>query len=364
MRLVLTADDTTGALETAAGCADAGWTVDVVPHAALSTGAAPAAPMTVVDLRSRHATAEEAAARVRHVLGTTSPRAHKIDSTLRGNWPAEVAALRGAGRVVVIVPAYPAAGRVCVDGIVSEHGVPVDRSAHAGDPRSPVRTARPASLLPGAIELDDADRLARWLRTAAAGDAAVVDAVDDAAVEAAVAVLAEWPDVVLVGTARVLAALVARDAPAHRVAASGPGIALERPVLVVAGSAHPVSRAQVVQVRHAAMPSVHVLAAPVERRDDPAAVVATLAAEARRSVGALGIATVVVLGGDTAEALIGDQVVHVHGSLGVGIARGTVTIGGHEVTLVSKPGAFGDADTVAALLGIGSGTADSTTGDT
>lgn len=369
MRLVLTADDTTGALETAAAWADAGWSTVVASHErsiAVDDGAAVDHEVTVIDLRSRHATPEVAAARL---AAAGAPVAHKIDSTLRGNWAAEIGALRADGRVVVMVPSYPAAGRVCVGGVVSEHGVPVDRSAHADDPRSPVRSARPATEVPGAVELADAESLAGWLTGAAGGDVAVVDAPDDASLTAAVVAVAAVRaggrgDVVLVGTAGVLGELARQLAAPLDVVPRVFAADLERPVLVVAGSAHPVARAQAASVRATAMRHVHVLMAPEQRRSDPARVVASLAREARRTVELLGIATVVVLGGDTAEAVIGDSIVRVHGSLGVGVAVGTAAIGGHDVTLVSKPGAFGDAGTVTRLLGTppDSGTNDGTNG--
>ena len=48
--LLVTADDSTGATEAGASCADAGWVVEVVPF----TAAGSAAECVVVDLRSRH----------------------------------------------------------------------------------------------------------------------------------------------------------------------------------------------------------------------------------------------------------------------------------------------------------------------
>ena len=96
--LVVTADDTTGALESAARAADEGWTTTVVPF-----GPAPVADArcTVIDLRSRHLGAGSAAQRMRSALRSAPVRAHKIDSTLRGNWPDELAAAVGEGRRVL-----------------------------------------------------------------------------------------------------------------------------------------------------------------------------------------------------------------------------------------------------------------------
>ena len=114
--MLVTADDSTGAIEAGAACADVGWTVDAVPFAV--AGSVPTrveCDCTVIDLRSRHVTQNEARARI--VAATTSAhRVHKIDSTLRGNWSSELAALVDSGRRIVLIPAHPRTGRVCVGG--------------------------------------------------------------------------------------------------------------------------------------------------------------------------------------------------------------------------------------------------------
>ncbi|MGZ4806817.1 MAG: four-carbon acid sugar kinase family protein, partial [Ilumatobacteraceae bacterium] len=86
--LVVTADDSTGATEAAAACADAGWSVEVVPFGVASSTDG----CVVVDLRSRHIDPDEARRRITTVA-TDARRVHKIDSTLRGNWAAELSAI-------------------------------------------------------------------------------------------------------------------------------------------------------------------------------------------------------------------------------------------------------------------------------
>lgn len=364
--LTVSADDCTGALESAALCADAGWrttmtasTVDPVP-APVGT-----ATCVVVDLRSRHLTGAEAAARLAAVARRRGHRAHKIDSTLRGNWADELTAAAAGGSRVVLIPAYPEAGRACRGGVVLEHGVPVDRTAHGRDPRSPSRTSRPASLLPGAVELSGAAELRAWL---AAGDGrvAVVDATTRADVDELVAASLAHDDVLVAGPAAVIGA-VARTHPA----APRPSVPrtraarLVRPVLVVVGSAHPASHAQVDALAAAGVPVVEptptgdagvpdapvlVLAAPPERGDAHAGASGALATAARQLVRSGRVATVVVVGGDTAEAVIGDALVSVHGSLGVGIALASVRLEGHELALVTKPGGFGGPATLVDLM--------------
>src|SRR5919202_6182911 len=64
----------------------------------------------------------------------------KLDSTLRGNVAAELAAALGGARRerLVVAPAFPAAGRTTVGGIQRLRGVPVAETELANDPHTPV----------------------------------------------------------------------------------------------------------------------------------------------------------------------------------------------------------------------------------
>ena len=324
-----------------------------MPHSAL-LAAAPGA--TVVDLRSRHVPAGVAAQRLLVVLDQRganvepwSPvRVHKIDSTLRGNWATEIAAAVASGRRVLMLPSYPAAGRVCRGGVVTEHGTPVHRSRHADDVRSPVVTSRPASVLEGAEELSTAADVSAWL--SGSGYVAVADAGDDDELDQVVR-LACADELLLVGTAAVVGAAARHiGASTSGAARIGPGARLAPPVLVVCGSLHPVSRAQVDVLAQRRDPSVVVVASSTDRTDDPGAVVEALAEHAHRVARTMGAATVVLLGGDTAAAFVGERIVRVAGSIGVGVALGSITIDGRDVALVAKPGAFGSANTLVDLM--------------
>src|ERR687896_800397 len=67
----------------------------------------------------------------------------KLDSTLRGNVAAELAAALGGARRerVVVAPAFPAAGRTTAGGIQRVRGAPVDETEIANDPNTPVSEA-------------------------------------------------------------------------------------------------------------------------------------------------------------------------------------------------------------------------------
>jgi len=173
------ADDLTGALGSAARLREGGvetlvvWRPEDLPEAFRPRG-------VVVDMRTRdaasgpRATAEAWARRLRD-LGCTRFE-QRIDSTLRGA-PAEEldGLLEGAGladAVVVAVPAFPDAGRVCADG-----------RQRASGTRRAVEVA-PALFGSAAAEVVGAHEVVERVR---AGRAArfVVDGVDDADLRAA-----------------------------------------------------------------------------------------------------------------------------------------------------------------------------------
>jgi len=64
----------------------------------------------------------------------------KIDSSLRGNWGAEVDAVMDVFRpdFAVIAPAFPRMGRTTRNGIHQIDGIPVDRTEMSRDPKTPV----------------------------------------------------------------------------------------------------------------------------------------------------------------------------------------------------------------------------------
>ncbi|MFN8022727.1 MAG: four-carbon acid sugar kinase family protein [Acidimicrobiales bacterium] len=346
---IATADDTTGALETAASCADAGHSAVVVHHtrAAVHLGAADRdAHVVLVDLRSRHLGAPDAAARLGQVARSVGAlQAHKIDSTLRGSWVAEVEALVALGRAVLLVPAFPRAGRTCVGGVVHVDGVPVHETAFGRDPRSPVTSSRPADRLLDAVEVGDA--AAAGVALDAGARVVVGDAATDFDVRSYVDLLDGRPDLVVVGPAAVVAAAAGRGegdtSPNDRHAVPGAR------ALVVSASRHPAALEQLEAVRAR---GIVVVQPPADARvEDADRVLAELADAARHALAADPVVDVlVVIGGDTAAAVIGEADVTVHGTLDVGVASGTVVLDGRRLQLITKPGGFGTAGTVTGVL--------------
>ena len=356
MDLLVAADDRTGALETAGILADR--LVTPVGVSAWPTCPGPGeVGVAVVDLGSRHLSAVDARARIRG-LPAGGRIGHKLDSTLRGNWPDELATWVER-RPVLLVPALPDQGRACVDGVVLEHGRPVHEGHAATDVRRSVHSSRPADLLRRAgvaspAQLTDRHAVASWL--ASPVGVAVADAASDDDISAIVSAWAGADhDVVLAGTSAVIGA--AAPDGASGVAAARP--TTDGPILVVCGSVHPMARAQLAEAERAGIVVATiaddltarrlgdagelVLATeiPVGDVDEPLAVAAASSlasglADLRRDV-ALG--ALVVIGGDTAAAVFGHAAVSVRGTVAPGTAWASVD--GFEMPVITRSGGFG-----------------------
>lgn len=335
----------------AAACADAGMRSAVTTsNVAVVSSAATSPDVVVLDLRSRHLAGEAAASLLVSILEREpSFRAHKIDSTLRGNWAFETTAIAQAGRQVLLVPAFPAAGRTCVDGTVLVDGVPVHQTAFADDPRSPVTGSRPIEYLPSAVAAHDLGSV----RAAFAGGARIVvaDAATDADVAALAAHAADHPEVVVVGPAAVVTSLFtgALVSGGDSQSVVSPPRRLEARALVVSASQHPIAIAQLTEL---ALLGIEVVRPQRDARlDDAARVLCQLAAVVHARLAADStITTLVSVGGDTTAAMIGDAVVIVEGTIGVGIAVGSIEFHGRPLRLVTKPGGFGVAGTLVDVL--------------
>ncbi|SAK87545.1 HPr kinase [Caballeronia calidae] len=125
--LLIVADDLSGAADCAIAFAAAGRkTVVSLDAAASDTGAA----VIAADTDTRRLTPAEAAKRTASAWQTLRAPGRrlykKIDSTLRGNWTAEVAALTKIAGPAIVTPAFPATGRTVRDGRVIVRGVPLE----------------------------------------------------------------------------------------------------------------------------------------------------------------------------------------------------------------------------------------------
>jgi uncharacterized protein YgbK (DUF1537 family) len=383
--VTIIADDLTGACDT--GCLFAGpgpVGVEAEP-ALLATGRA----VITVDTESRPLPPDGAAAVVRATARRLRERLAaglvftKIDSTMRGAVATELTALLELGSrftAALVCPAFPAQRRLVSHGHLLVEGVPVHESAIGRDPAFRAATSEMVGLLAGgapvvALGLDDvragSEKVAHILDRHAG---AIVAA--DAETDADLATLAEAalsrPGTLIAGSAGLGRAV------SHVLGCEGPWVALPagRARLIVIGSRHPASRAQLEALAGAGLA---VVSADAWGHTDPAPAIAALAGGRAAVVASTTPPTsreavarhlaqaavrileraepdlVAVTGGDTAYALIRELRPRRFDLLGApadGLALGRLTWeDGRELSLLTKAGGFGAADLLATLQG-------------
>ena len=336
--LFITSDDRTGALEIAGTVANAQFSVPCGTHADNET-------CCVVDIASRHldlAAAQRQAATAH--ARSARYRCHKIDSGLRGNWPFEVKGLLQLGHRVAVVPSFPDAGRRCVGGVVYVDDVPVLESPFGKDPLTAPLSNRPLEILE--------------IAGCADGDVVVWDANDNAELEAA-AQRCHEEGRTMVGPSGAVAAYAAAVFPelARR------EVAVVPPVLVLCGSLNAMSREQIARLgvpvltlsADLQLPRPEATITVVATPQPPGAISSRQAervawAMAECAHGALGAGygngTLVILGGDTAAAVVGDETLDVLGTVDTAVPIAHF-LGGY---LVTKGGGIGRPDTLVKLL--------------
>ena len=277
----IAADDLTGANDSAVQFARTGWAARLALGALAAKQRPGTAIALVTDARAMEVEAARSCTReaVTTLLAAGVDHLYlKIDSTMRGSVPGQVAGALAAWSQVhldalaIICPAYPAMGRTVQDGVLLVNGEPVATTVIGHDPVTPVRTSLMVELIPGSVPItlgpgsahDHATKMLRATRDGAR--LLVIDAGSEAdltALARAIEVLGDR--VVPVGAAGLAVAMAkvwgggalpdstafdahpdgARRADAHR---SGTGAVGADPsqgtTLVVVSSLHEVSRSQ------------------------------------------------------------------------------------------------------------------------
>lgn len=154
VRLLIIADDFTGALDTGVQLAASGAGTRVITNTDALWKSAGEAEVLVIDAETRHLPAEMAGEAVREIVRGASARNiphiyKKTDSALRGNIGAELTALLEAGgeEVLPFLPAYPQINRNTIGGIHFIGEVPVAQSIFGADPYEPVAHSRISELI-------------------------------------------------------------------------------------------------------------------------------------------------------------------------------------------------------------------------
>jgi uncharacterized protein YgbK (DUF1537 family) len=328
MRLAIIADDLTGAMDAAAPFAERGLAVQLVlSDAEVSPGAS---DVVAFDTNSRHLPPAKAAAAVARsiaALPPTTPLFKKIDSTLRGAVVDEIRAAAGGRTAIVIAPAVPSQGRTISGGQVFVHGVRLGEAESGGEARRPP--------------------FARSLATALAPLPCVMPdcASDGDLIEIARAAPA---DALLVGAAG-LAEAVAQIRFGDAVPTVPPASA--GPLLFVAGSRTAITAQQLAHLRRT-RPDAAIVTPPAAPDGDAGAVARGLAEHAVARLRAIDGGALVLVGGDTARAVLdalGVRTLRVRGHVIPSIPWGEADVAGLTVIIATKAGGFGAPDALSRI---------------
>jgi uncharacterized protein YgbK (DUF1537 family) len=387
--VAIVADDLTGAMDTAAPFASAGLSTRVVFDGGLLGVSECNTDVLSLNTGTRHVSESEAGAIVRAVvtrLLDTEPRIllKKIDSTLRGNVAAEiVAAARSSGRRhLIIAPAAPGHDRIVRMGAVFVHGVPLHETTIASDTHSPAPKHLLHDLLLAKAPEITIHHWRRDARRTLAPDAGVHAYIADGETEADLTGIAQFAldhaeELLLVGAAGLGTAL----AGALHLPSARPAVALppSRVVLFVVGSRTRLSGEQVSQLQRVGIQDILLpVAFPPEcvwrpdtiaaKREGgaafvlrPAQEIVASAADVARGVGRacaelvrqLDVDTLVIVGGDTASAVLYALEIRdatVAGEVAPGIAVGSSFLHHRPITIITKSGGFGDNESLTKIL--------------
>ena len=267
----------------------------------------------------------------------------KIDSTMRGSVPGQIAGALSAWRTLhpdaraFVCPAYPLMGRTVESGRLLVNGEPVERTSFGSDPVTPVKTSDMSELLPDSVTIRMFD---------AATDADLM--------KIAESISAAGPSVIPVGSGGLAEAVSevwsGREESVQstrRQLRRRPGVSQPRSrILLQVSSLNPVSHNQVARLK-AVFPDVVVLSPP-DARGDSAAVAADLAREfaARLKSGEWDVLG--MIGGDGARETLrrlGASGIRIVDSLIEGVPHGVIEGGEADQTPVfTKAGGFGAED--------------------
>ncbi len=155
VKLLILADDFTGALDTGVQFAEEGAATLVVTDPNYDFSPPPGGENVIVfDTETRHVSPEAAYRTISHAVSLAKGAGisyfyKKTDSALRGNIGAELAALMDAAGAprLHFVPAYPRMGRTTRQGIHYIDGIPVAESVFGRDPFNPVTCSNVTELI-------------------------------------------------------------------------------------------------------------------------------------------------------------------------------------------------------------------------
>jgi D-threonate/D-erythronate kinase len=380
-RILVLADDLTGALEVGAKFAAAGVTSEVrTTPLQFSLDLHDDAGVLVIDTESRHSPPGESAevvfklARAARDAGFSHVY-KKTDSTLRGNIGAELTALIEAfeGAPLLYAPAYPQMGRTVKGGSLFLDGIPVEATSFADDPFNPITVGH----IPTLLESQRQHPIHSGKVTEAASfnfsGIAVCDGEEDADVESAARMFVQSPRLRLAAGPAGFAAHLARLADLPR------GVPSPLPrvgnALVVNGSLHAASHRQVMNAIHDGFKIIDVSLTQPALLEENWAIVGVeegrgaatlefaraLAQSVCRTLTQYAIDALVIFGGDTAHAIVaalGNPPIKMVGEVLEGIPVSRIEAEhlcrqmenrNRDLYLITKAGGFGGPETLSAI---------------
>lgn len=148
-RLLVMADDFTGALDTGVQFATYGARTEIITDMRVDFSEYPQAEVLVIDTETRHMGRKEAYETIyqltQRAVGAGITRLYKkTDSGLRGNISDEIrAVLDASGQdFLAFLPAFPKMNRIVSGGISYVDGIPIEQSVFGRDPFEPVTCSR------------------------------------------------------------------------------------------------------------------------------------------------------------------------------------------------------------------------------
>ncbi len=148
-RLLVLADDFTGALDTGVQFATYGARTEIITDVGIDLSQYSLADVLVIDTETRHVSEKEAYETVyrltrKAVEAGITCLYKKTDSGLRGNLSGEVRAVLDASGedFLAFLPAFPKMNRIVAGGVSYVDGTPIEQSVFGRDPFEPVTCSR------------------------------------------------------------------------------------------------------------------------------------------------------------------------------------------------------------------------------
>jgi uncharacterized protein YgbK (DUF1537 family) len=349
--ILIIADDLSGAADCAVACMGTGLSACVVLDCRKPFTDA---DVIAINAGTRRMSAADAARETSRIVSTLAQASgqilyKKIDSTLRGHIGAEIAAtlearrsLDGLRAIVVMAPAFPAAGRTTRDGIQMVTGMPIGNAAHLLEAAG-LRTAHFNS---GKFDVRECDAI-------------VCDAESDGDLRTiAEAGMALDVPLIWVGSAGLARHLPDATGLSRPTQAAWNFPSLTKPILFVVGSASARSLQQAailarmdgIALFHEGITSGHDMLALIGKDNVSGMEDPELCTSLARLLGphADRFGALVLTGGETACAVLQE-----YGITGLRMVKEvepgvplSVSIGAIELPVITKAGAFGDSDTL------------------